>query len=99
MTQSTILRELSPEQITSLFAGLQNQLSELKVNFQPKQPTELLTRNEVSELLKCDLSTLHNWVKKGKLIPYGIGSRIYFKRTDIENALVCLNKKKGANNE
>lgn len=99
MTQSTILREVSPEQISSLFEGLQNQLTELKANFQPVKPTELLTRNEVSELLKCDLSTLHNWVKKGKLTPYGIGSRIYFKRTDIENALVCLGKKKGASNE
>ncbi len=99
MTQSTILREVSPEQITSLFEGLQNQLAELKTNFQPKHPTELLTRNEVSELLKCDLSTLHNWVKKGKLIPYGIGNRIYFKRTDIENALVNLGKKKGGNDE
>ncbi|MFO0323126.1 MAG: helix-turn-helix domain-containing protein [Bacteroidota bacterium] len=99
MTQSTILREVSPEQITNLFEGLQNQLTELKTSFQPVKPTELLTRNEVSELLKCDLSTLHNWVKKGKLVPYGIGSRIYFKRTDIENALVYLGKKKGANNE
>lgn len=99
MKQSTILHDVNPEQITSLFEGLQNQLTELKANFQPVKPTELLTRNEVSELLKCDLSTLHNWVKKGKLTPYGIGSRIYFKRTDIENALVCLAKKKGACNE
>lgn len=99
MTKATILHDFSPQQLAQLFEGLQNQLTELKANFQPVKPTELLTRNEVSELLKCDLSTLHNWVKKGKLIPYGIGSRIYFKRDDIENALVCLGKKKGANNE
>ena len=99
MTESTILREVSSEQIARLFDGLQKQLSELKENLQPVKPTELLTRNETAELLKCDLSTLHNWVKRGKLIPYGIGSRIYFKRVDIENALVCLGKKKGAENE
>lgn len=92
MKNSTILHEVAPEQITSLFEGLQNQLAELKRNFQPKQPTEYLTRNEVSELLKCDLSTLHNWTKKGKLTPYGIGNRIYFKRSDIENALTPLSK-------
>lgn len=99
MTKATILHELSPEQITSLFEGLQNQLTELKTNFQPKQPTELLTRNEVAEWLKVDLSTLWSWANKGKITPYGIGNRIYFKRSEIENAIVCLSKKKGANNE
>ena len=99
MTQSTILREVSPEQIASLFEGLQTQLTELKTNFQPKQPTEYLTRNEVTEMLKCDLSTLWLWTKKGKLTSYGIGNRTYYKRIEIERALVCLNKKKGAENE
>ena len=99
MKNATILHDFTPDQIASLFKGLQNQITELKKDFQPKLPIEWLTRNEVSELLKCDLSTLHNWVKKGKLIPYGIGNRIYFKRTDIENALVNLGKKKGGNDE
>jgi excisionase family DNA binding protein len=99
MTNQTLIHNVTPEQIASLFEGLQNQLTELKTNFQPKQPIEYLTRNEVSELLKCDLSTLHNWVKKGKLTPYGIGNRIYFKRSDIENTLVCLGKNKGGKDE
>ena len=99
MTQSTILREVSPEQITSLFEGLQNQLTELKANFQPKQPTEYLTRNEVAEMLKCDLSTLWLWTKKQKLVSYGIGNRTYYKRSEIESAIICLNKKKGTDNE
>jgi excisionase family DNA binding protein len=97
MTQSTILHQVSAEQITNMFDKLENQLLELKANFQPKQPTEYLTRNEVADLLKCDLSTLHNWVKKGKLKPYGIGSRIYFKRNEIDEVLIPLNKKIGGN--
>ena len=99
MKASTILHEVSPEQITSLFEGLQNQLTELKQNLQPKQPTELLTRNEVAELLKVDLSTLWNWQNKGKITPYGIGNRVYFKRAEIESALINLGKKKGIENE
>lgn len=94
MKNSTILHDVSPEQITSMFEGLQNQLLELKANFQPKEPTELLTRNEVAELLKCDLSTIHNWCKKSKLTAYGIGSRIYFKRSDIDSILIPLGKRK-----
>ncbi len=97
--KSTILHDVSPEQITNLFVGLQNQLTELNNKFEPKKPTEYLTRNEVADLLKCDLSTLHNWVKKGKLMPYGIGNRVYFKRTDIDAVLMPLGKIKGAENE
>jgi excisionase family DNA binding protein len=96
---STILHEVSPEQITSLFEGLQNQLTELKQNFEPKTPTEYLTRNELAEMLKCDLSTIHNWCKKGKLNPYGIGNRVYFKRADLEYLLIPIGKSKGGENE
>lgn len=99
MKNSTILHDLSPEQITNLFEGLKNQLKEIKENFEPKQPTEYLTRNQVAELLKCDLSTLWNWQKKGKITPYGIGNRIYFKRSEIESAIICLGKKKGGEDE
>ena len=99
MKNSTLIHDVTPDQIASLFEGLQNQLKELKSNFEPKQPAEYLTRNEVAELLKCDLSTLWLWSKKGKLMPYGIGNRIHYKRSDIEAALICLGKKKGIENE
>lgn len=99
MTKATILHDFSPEQLAQLFEGLHAQLKELKANFQPKQPTEYLTRNEVTEMLKCDLSTLWLWTKKGKLTSYGIGNRTYYKRSEIESAIICLNKKKGADNE
>ena len=83
---------MTAEQLTKLFADLQNQINELKQHYEPKQPTELLTRNEVAELLKCNLTTIWLWCKKGKLVPYGIGNRIYFKRSEIELALINLGR-------
>ncbi len=90
---STILHEINPDQITSLFEGLQNQLTEIKQNFQPKEPTEYVTRTEVSKLLSCDISTVHNYTVKGKLKSYGIGNRVYYKRSEIEAAMTPLNNK------
>lgn len=92
MKNSTIIHELTPEQLTGLFEGLQNQLNDLKERFEPKTPVEYLTRTEVSEMLKCDLSTVHNWTKKGKLIPYGIGNRVYYKRSEVEAVLTPIGK-------
>ena len=69
---------------------IRNQLDELKNSFEPKTPTEWLTRNEVAEMLKCDLSTVHNWTKKGKLKKYCIGDRTYYKRSEVESALIAI---------
>ena len=72
--------------------GIKTQLDEFLQNFKPKQQDAYLTRQEVAELFKVDVSTIHNWCKTGKLKPYGIGSRVYFLQSDIHNCLTPLNK-------
>jgi predicted DNA-binding transcriptional regulator AlpA len=64
---------------------------ELSAEFQPKQPTEYLTRSQVCDILQIDLSTLHRWRKDNILSGYGIGNRVYFKRNEIEE---LINKNK-----
>lgn len=71
---------------------VKKRLEDLKKNFQPKEPTEYLTRNDVAQMLKIDLSSVHNWTKKGILKAYQISGRIYYKRVEIETAIVELKK-------
>jgi hypothetical protein len=92
---STLIHNISAEQLETLFKDIQKQLDDIKENFQPKSPDELLTRNEVAAMLKVDLSTIHKWCVKGKLIPLGIGSRVYFRRSDIEAALIPIGINRG----
>lgn len=66
-------------------------LLEIKENFEPKSPTEYLTRTQVKEMFKCDISTVHNWTVAGKLKAYGLGNRVYYKRSEVESALTPLN--------
>lgn len=65
-------------------------LAALQLEFEPKIPNEYLTRQEVAEMLKCDLSTVHNWTTRGILTKYCISNRTYYKRSDIEAALVKI---------
>jgi len=58
-----------------------------------KADDELLTRDETAKFLQCDISTLHNWVKKGKLNVYGIGNRRYFKRSELLESLTLIKNK------
>lgn len=71
---------------------LQKNLSEFKKEFLSKEADdELLTRDQTAEFLQVDVSTLYLWAKKGKIKPYGIGKRRYFKRSEL---IACLTQVK-----
>jgi len=91
MKEKVIFTNVCPERLTEVILdGVQTKIDKLKAQFQPKEPTEYLTRNEVKDLLHVDLSTVHNWTKKGKLKSYGIGNRIYYKRHEVEEAIIPI---------
>ena len=70
--------------IENSLADIAKTLNEIK---QPKESSEYLTRSGLAEMLKCDPSTLWLWTKKGKLKAYGIGNRVYYKRSEVEEAI------------
>lgn len=79
---------------SNVFETTQDQLVARVVN-ELKQATfteHYLTREEVSELLKISLSTIHNWTKRGIIHPYQIGGRVYYKARDIESSMIKLEK-------
>lgn len=80
----TTPQELITEIKNSLIPELRAELSK---EFEPKKPTEYLTRSEVCEILKIDLSTLHRWRKNGTLQGYALNNRVYFKRSEIDDVL------------
>ncbi len=88
----TQLHNLEPQQIINPLTELKKQIEDLKKHLQPKKPTEYLTRSEVSKILKINLSTVHNWTRNKTLVAYSIGARVYYKRKEVENAIVKLNQ-------
>lgn len=91
MDTSTLLHNTTPEKLTEgIVKRFEEKLNQLKEAFQPKEPTEYMTRNEVKDMLHVDLSTVHNWTKKGKLKAYGIGNRIYYKRDEVEQSITPI---------
>jgi len=82
--------QFSGEELQRRFDNLENQLKDIQDNFEPKSPSEYLTRQQTADLLHVDLSTIWNWCKKKKLQPLGIGGRLLFRREDIDNAIIEL---------
>lgn len=68
--------------------GAINALSSQSSNTASEQQTEYLTRREVAKLFKISLVTVHDWTQKGIITAYKIGNRVYYKRSEIETALV-----------
>ena len=81
------LERLLDQKLSEHTERMESRLSEKKAD------DELLTRDETARFLQCDISTLHNWVKKGKLNAYGIGNRRYFKRSELLESLTLIKNK------
>ncbi len=77
---------------TEILNGFKSQIEDLKKEFQPKQPTEYLTREETAQLLSITTVTLWRWTNRGTLQSYGIGNKVYYKRKEIEESLILLKK-------
>ncbi len=91
MSKSNLI-QVNPEQLkTEILKGLNAQLSELKKNFQQKEPEEYLTRQEVAKLCKVNISTVSNWRNDGVINAYGLGGRVYYKRSEIEQSMIKIN--------
>ena len=90
--QQLQVTQFSGDELQKRFDKLEDKINDLLINFEPKSPNEYLSRQETADLLKVDLSTIWNYTKQSKLISYGIGSRVYYKRAEVEKAIIKLNK-------
>jgi predicted DNA-binding transcriptional regulator AlpA len=90
------ITQMNPTEFKSLFKGLENSIkSYIDNRLTSTNPDRLLTREETADYLKIDLSTLWKWSKTGKLPSYGINGRVYYRSSDIEEALIPLNSSYG----
>ncbi len=78
-------------QVLEKLDALEQVLNHIQEKLQPKEPEELMTRQEVAAYFKVDLSTVWKWSKKGTLTTYGVQGRVYYKRSEIEGALIQIN--------
>jgi hypothetical protein len=92
MESAIMLHNFSPMDLEELIRKVVNeQLEVFRKNLSTENPDELLSRAEACNLLKVNLTTLWNWSKKGKIIAYGIGNRVYYKRAELLERLVRIN--------
>lgn len=91
---SILLQNVSPEQFTELLTNVfKTQLEDFKKELVNQTEKEnLLTREQVLELLQINSSTLWHWQNKGKIQVYKFANKCYYKRSELMNCLTPLKK-------
>lgn len=88
----TQLHNVNPEELVSnILKGVENLL--IRNNNTKTDSEKLLTRSEVSELLSISLPTLRNYVKRGLIKEYRMGSRVLYKSSEVLETLPATNRK------
>lgn len=94
MTTSTLLQNVSTEQLTELITNVfKTQLQDFKKELSNQNENEdLLTREQVLELLKINASTLWHWQNKGRITVYKFANKCYYKRSELMTTITSLKK-------
>lgn len=58
-----------------------------KLQFNDPSPNPLIKAKEACSFLQVSKVTLFKWLKEGKIKGYYLGTRLYFKQDELENAI------------
>lgn len=86
---------LTPDQLQTYFDGMVKKVESIIKDSQKQQITskEWLTANEVCDLLKISLTTLHDWSRKGYLRKHKIGGRLRFRNDEVLESIIRFESK------
>jgi hypothetical protein len=90
MNRNVLIESTSVDELLERLRVVLNEIDGLK---QPcKENEELWSRQETADYFQVSFQTLHNWKKNKILLPIVVGTRVYYKKADID---ALLNKKGG----
>lgn len=93
MENSIMVHNLDVQDLKELISStVKEQFKENAENFKNEHNETLLTREETYRLLKIDSTTLWYWTRDGKLKSYAIGSKRYYKKSEVLESLILVNR-------
>ena len=94
MENSILLQNLSTDQLADLIGNVFDTKFKDFQNTKTAQTEndDLLSREQVLELLQINASTLWHWQNKGRIKVYKFSNKCYYKRSELMNDLVLLKK-------
>ena len=88
MTEKMFLCGITIEEL----ANALRELLTVPATVSTRNEDELLTREEACKLLSINKTSLWKHTKSGRLKSYGIGNRVYYKRSELLESIKPLNQ-------
>jgi excisionase family DNA binding protein len=63
-------------------------LTDLAKTFKENEPKRYLSADDICDRFGVTKPTIHEWRKRGILKSYKLGSRVYYRLDEIENAMI-----------
>lgn len=93
MKEKLLFTQITAEELQCEFKQIMDSIINLEQKIKIPQPfSELMTIDDVAKFFKKHKDTIENWTKKGFLTKYGIEGSVYYKRSEVENALTPLKR-------
>ena len=94
MENSILLQNLSTEQLTDLIGNVfDTKFKDIQKNHSTQTANDdLMSREQVLELLQINASTLWHWQNKGRITVYKFSNKCYYKRSELMATITPLKK-------
>lgn len=83
------ISELKEDLRSIITETIQTELTRLHESNTAKD-SKLLTRDDAAKFIGISLPTLNEWTKQGLIPGYRIGSRVRYKREELEQSLLAI---------
>lgn len=100
MTEQLLFTPVPLDQLkTEISEIVRTELTNHFLSTTQETKTEIFDRKQASVFLGVSLPTLLDWTKSGKIAGYRIGSRVRYKRAELENSLKKIHTFKQGGNQ
>lgn len=86
MNSKQFFTSISSEELKELIQDCIN-LEITKISNLSQGPSDLIKAKEACDFLQVSKVTLYNWMKDGLISGYYLGSRLYFKKSELVESL------------
>jgi len=86
--ENLVLSPIDTDTLIDRIAAKTAELIQSRQTTTPEPQDDLITPKQACELLKCTSVTLWRWEKKGRVTPYGLGGKKYFKRSKLLQSII-----------
>lgn len=86
--QQIVLSPISTDDLINRIAIKTAELIQSRQSIKPEPQDDLITPKQACEILQCTSVTLWRWEKKGRVTPYGIGGKKFYRRSELLQSIV-----------